>query len=77
MLIRPEMMNAMGNPFIRCGTGANSRRSRMPLIMMRASVNPMPAETPWTTASRKLYPSDIVFSSATPRIAQFVVISGR
>ena len=72
----PAVINAMGTPCNAFGTFSSSNRSRRPAKRTSANVNPTATATAYTTASPKLY-SFYTKRMATPRTAQFVVISGR
>ncbi len=73
---RLAVMSAIGNPFIASEIGALSIFSLIPAKMIITRANPIPAPTPLTIDSMKLYPS-WTFIKATQRTAQFVVIRGR
>ena len=72
----PAVTKAIGEPCIPLGMETNSRCSRIPAKMVRASPKPRAVDPAKTTDSSKLY-SFWMTMIATPKTAQLVVISGK
>jgi len=76
MAINPAVINAIDVPWNATGTSATLIRSRMAENKISTKENPIDAPKPYRNDSIKLLPS-LTFSNATPKTAQFVVISGK
>ncbi|KAI3490675.1 hypothetical protein L1887_44837 [Cichorium endivia] len=74
--IKPAVTSAIALPRKGAGISAAARRSRIDAKRTITNEKPTAAEKPYSADCIKLWPR-LMFSSATPRTAQLVVISGR